>query len=208
MGSDNVVFCVHGIHVVSIHAPTWGATLARSARSPGEAVSIHAPTWGATLKTISLAYSSMFQSTLPHGERQMSAARPSVLCSFNPRSHMGSDSRHSCGEQTLKSFNPRSHMGSDVLVFVYRQHWRCFNPRSHMGSDLHLLGFVSLCHRFNPRSHMGSDRCDPEDRQKGTVSIHAPTWGATSVVGPAKVVAGFNPRSHMGSDKLFFEYEK
>ena len=37
--------------LVSIHAPTWGATFAlRDAAAPA-AVSIHAPTWGATLST-------------------------------------------------------------------------------------------------------------------------------------------------------------
>ena len=33
---------------ISIHAPTWGATLSAQFRSGGQGISIHAPTWGAT----------------------------------------------------------------------------------------------------------------------------------------------------------------
>ena len=55
---------------VSIHAPTWGATLFSLTFSKYVDVSIHAPTWGATFAT---------------GCRNIS------YCSFNPRSHVGSD---------------------------------------------------------------------------------------------------------------------
>ena len=57
---------------------------------------------------------------------------------------------------------------------------KSFNPRSHMGSDLPQL--------LHSASHL-------------TVSIHAPTWGATCKV--TKDLPNrrcFNPRSHMGSD--------
>ena len=37
---------------VSIHAPTWGATLLPSEEVDALKVSIHAPTWGATLHII------------------------------------------------------------------------------------------------------------------------------------------------------------
>ena len=55
------------------------------------AVSIHAPTWGATACKIATAKKSVFQSTLPHGERHGKLLSWSRRSSFNPRSHMGSD---------------------------------------------------------------------------------------------------------------------
>ena len=59
----------------------------------GGEVSIHAPTWGATYSRGWYAASGItFQSTLPHGERPGVISGSSVLASFNPRSHMGSDS--------------------------------------------------------------------------------------------------------------------
>ena len=36
--------------IISIHAPTWGATREASALIEGINISIHAPTWGATAK--------------------------------------------------------------------------------------------------------------------------------------------------------------
>ena len=75
---------------VSIHAPMWGATLiSKGSTLQGcfnprshvgsddfdwlnkvrPVVSIHAPMWGATAPVLILSLSSMFQSTLPCGER-------------------------------------------------------------------------------------------------------------------------------------------
>ena len=36
--------------VISIHAPTWGATIGRGRNRVVTLISIHAPTWGATVK--------------------------------------------------------------------------------------------------------------------------------------------------------------
>ena len=57
----------------------------------GSSVSIHAPTWGATLQEIAVVLYELFQSTLPHGERRHYSHLFTSRASFNPRSHMGSD---------------------------------------------------------------------------------------------------------------------
>ena len=36
--------------MISIHAPTWGATYKSDATATAFSISIHAPTWGATVK--------------------------------------------------------------------------------------------------------------------------------------------------------------
>ena len=60
-----------GIHV-SIHAPTRGATGRFAWEEDSEEVSIHAPTRGATsLYHTKMTTVSMFQFTLPRGERQL-----------------------------------------------------------------------------------------------------------------------------------------
>ena len=69
----------------------------------------------------------------------------------------------------------------------------------------------SLLHgksNFNPRSHAGSDVahndffCIPI-----TISIHAPTRGATSAARAFPVsLIHFNPRSHAGSDDIVILY--
>ena len=55
---------------VSIHAPTWGATMYFLNYSDCHSVSIHAPTWGATLPSSLVVELSSFQSTHPHGVRR------------------------------------------------------------------------------------------------------------------------------------------
>ena len=56
-------------------------------------VSIHAPVWGATMARWIRSHIRRFQSTLPYGERQIGFdGYNSVKTSFNPRSRMGSDS--------------------------------------------------------------------------------------------------------------------
>ena len=55
---------------VSIHAPTWGATILTGLRSLTSKVSIHAPTWGATLLQLN---------------------KNPIQKSFNPRAHVGRD---------------------------------------------------------------------------------------------------------------------
>ena len=77
--------------------------------------------------------------------------------------------------------------------------------------------------RFNPRTHMGCDISTPNNNIVDYVSIHAPTWGATSMFNHYKIrqemfqsthphgvrlslhlcrllPVRFNPRTHMGCD--------
>ena len=54
---------------VSIHAPTWGATLLHMQPNKRMCVSIHAPTWGATNPPAHVPTYGKFQSTRPRGAR-------------------------------------------------------------------------------------------------------------------------------------------
>ena len=53
MGCDTEGFVIVMMWIVSIHAPTWGATLIIVIFKFVRVVSIHAPTWGATRKPVS-----------------------------------------------------------------------------------------------------------------------------------------------------------
>ena len=91
VGSD----CLHAfavkLRVVSIHAPTWGATVGLLILVGHAEVSIHAPTWGATIRGAYCPVEGVFQSTLPRGERHDKRFNPKGGKGFNPRSHVGSD---------------------------------------------------------------------------------------------------------------------
>ena len=123
---------------------------------------------------------------------------------FNPRSHEGSDNGRFWSRAGSVYFNPRSHEGSDM-----RSEWMyitCsyFNPRSHEGSDETMRrsyakdqrfqstlprgerpaskSTVNAITDFNPRSHEGSDvACFILHVVLVSISIHAPTRGATSL---------------------------
>ena len=166
---------------VSIHAPTWGATLycyraiwriirfnprTHVGCDTGDyaatfvhcKVSIHAPTWGATPATANyqpIRFVSIHAPT-------WGATRYGLIClgisnSFNPRTHVGCDLYHPPGRQSL-------------VVSIHAPTWGATNKAA-------------------------GDDC------RERVSIHAPTWGATLYsLFTYSLYFGFNPRTHVGCD--------
>ena len=76
-------------------------------------VSIHAPTWGATEWNKIVLNIFTFQSTHPHGVRLWFNTKMSQNLCFNPRTHMGCDWIHFGDTRSRNCFNPRTHMGCD-----------------------------------------------------------------------------------------------
>ena len=65
---------------------------------------------------------------------------------------------------------------------------------------LYCLVFVGVVY-FNPRSHERSDKKSVDDGDMMSISIHAPTRGATVLdEASAQLNSNFNPRSHERSD--------
>ena len=59
----------------------------------------------------------------------------------------------------------------------------CFNPRTRVGCDPKgLTGLSNRC-GFNPRTRVGCDDQQTQTMTATEVSIHAPAWGATLVLG-------------------------
>ncbi len=84
------LFCKNMV-VVSIHAPTWGATIRSCHLRLSVKVSIHAPTWGATAVNAGVNNGSMFQFTRPRGARQTPTGSNMMRACFNSRAHVGRD---------------------------------------------------------------------------------------------------------------------
>ena len=90
-------------------------------------ISIHAPTRGATVKhRDSIPEILKFQSTLPREERREDAETPvNSTGDFNPRSHERSDNWRKMHGLPMRNFNPRSHERSDsniaqkICLFLY-----------------------------------------------------------------------------------------
>ena len=187
---------------VSIHAPTWGATGCRPRIHRKVSVSIHAPTWGATSAESAARIWRSFQFTRPRGARHGFCPRASVAQCFNSRAHVGRDTAAIEATMLGLSFQftrqrgarPRSSLWRSGLVRFQFTRPRGARPR------IRRLPRFDAC--FNSRAHVGRDVVPSRPcviagfqftRPRGArreeavlvvrhveVSIHAPTWGATS----------------------------
>ena len=159
MGSDPQGGYVQGVNRVSIHAPTWGATYLMRVAGFSLKVSIHAPTWGATrLAQLPLA-EFPFQSTLPRGERRMiTFLIKSAVCVSIHAPTWGATQRQraAANAEKFQSTLPRGERHCITLSYV--------DP----------YGFQSTLPRGERQRHQANTVDNP------CVSIHAPTWGATS----------------------------
>ena len=98
----------------------------------------------------------LFQSTLPHGERLISILTILSVLSFNPRSHMGSDHR-------------QGGRGLHTEVSIHAPTWGATDLCSRGGNG---TGFQSTLPHGERLPSLIRLHCQ-------IVSIHAPTWGAT-----------------------------
>ena len=158
MGCDILRGNIFSSPRVSIHAPTWGATvlcyldrpkhlrfnprthmgcdLESKSERPGERVSIHAPTWGATKFPLFVLL---------------------LLYSFNPRTHMGCDL--SClisllSNSMFQSTHPHGVRHGQLVNFQLLTMFQSTHPHGVRQVFL-LIGYVIFS--FNPRTHMGCD---------------------------------------------------
>ena len=154
-------------------------------------VSIHAPTRGATSSSDRIRVVPRFQFTRPRGARPLQGADARRDRRFNSRAHEGRDksSRLMCGLPHRFQFTrPRGarpssiSWRSSVLGFQFT---RPRGARRRQGAG----GLGINC--FNSRAHEGRDSDGrPVIRYVG-VSIHAPTRGATGRVASAWRLAAF-----------------
>ena len=232
---------------ISIHAPTRGATDIGRPKLPTASFQSTRP-HGARrfLPDLHIVHST-FQSTRPHGARHCSLTSTVLPAHFNPRAHRGRDPLHSPPAAIAANFNPRAHTGRDagaavfagaVVYFNPRAHTgrdqdgadqdtraNDFNPRAHTGRDYIQTASDQLIKHFNPRAHTGRDLCTPQAHLYSSISIHAPTRGATSRrrrILPLSLFQStrphgarrrarvhqkeyrhFNPRAHTGRDVHF-----
>ena len=234
---------------ISIHAPTRGATVRSVDTFFINGISIHAPTRGATsAKYTDTARLMRFQSTLPREERHKGASTEDKehkifqstlpreerlyfigginmrIKDFNPRSHERSDNPLSglCLLAIIfQSTLPREERQNRIMLFmIIRSIFQSTLPREerHPLSGLCLLAIIFQS--TLPREERHS--CSQQKYIVLTISIHAPTRGATMLFfvicllrvfqstlpreerlsSPENVFpfSDFNPRSHERSD--------
>jgi len=169
---------------ISIHAPTRGATGCPGMLPVCWCISIHAPTRGAT-----------------------------GLCGWNPRIDTISIHAPTRGATLYNlihvptmAFQSTLPQGERLSPSLNLANFQDFNPRSHKGSDIVQSVLKTTKAEFQSTLPQGERRQPwPERLQRETISIHAPTRGATQLPpGSHPGIKHFNPRSHKGSDYDLF----
>ena len=145
-------------------------------------ISIHAPTRGATVCCcLPLLHLVQFQSTLPHGERRVASSLIVLAGDFNPRSHTGSDPlRHQNGPCPRRFQSTLPH-GERLKITTSKTNcWKEFQSTLPHGERLDDTYLDCIKYRISihaptrgatVRDHFGCIHYD--------ISIHAPTRGAT-----------------------------
>ena len=146
--------------IISIHAPTRGATFSLNEVLRCPDISIHAPTRGATVEGQRyLERNVEFQSTLPREERlgkvccdikriKISIHAPTRGATINIGNKI----------HWIIYFNPRSHERSDVKSKSKKGWCIIFQSTLPREERLGKMEMVSGPHDFNPRSHERSDK--------------------------------------------------
>ena len=136
---------------------------------------------------------SIFQSTLPHGERRLRQPGiwPSPPISIHAPAWGATHEPHPRRRRS-PDFNPRSRMGSDRVddlghdmldqISIHAPAW---------GATRHVQTVGAEKIDFNPRSRMGSDEHGGDVGMSDIISIHAPAWGATIADGFKELVPKF-----------------
>ena len=165
-------------------------------------ISIHAPTWGATVTGISERDIMSFQSTHPRGVRLVASKHGHAFLAFqstHPRGVRRAPS--SSSPPVLFYFNPRTHVGCDDIwqrmadlgeISIHAPTWGAT-----LTSEISIIRLKISIHAPT----WGATVEDDTSREAVRISIHAPTWGATSDrSSPGRLLRNFNPRTHVGCD--------
>ena len=164
-------------------------------------ISIHAPTRGATFQFCFCFISCWFQSTLPREERQSFGKIKWQKIYFNPRSHERSDKNLFTPPSINLYFNPRSHERSDIKASATEPNFSISIHAPTRGATILTMYLWYILHIsihaptrgatrfaliFEPVKQFQStlpreERLDKLDEleKNNNISIHAPTRGAT-----------------------------
>ena len=144
------------------------------------AVSIHAPTWGATVAFFANKALALFQSTRPRGARRSTAQPGSAVMNVSIHAPTWGATRygHKLPRERMVSIHAPT-WGATKLPTLQVLPACGFNPRAHVGRDKRPAGRWCLCQVSIHAPTWGATGCALSERTGTEVSIHAPTWGAT-----------------------------
>ena len=122
----------------------------------------------------------LFQSTRPHGARQLGEMLGSGIAEFQSTRPHGARHYLLAARQQRCNFNPRAHTGRDYSRFfagTSSMKFQSTRPHGARPSDMIIL--LSICHISIHAPTRGATLGAVPIRDKLAISIHAPTRGAT-----------------------------
>ena len=123
-----------------------------------------------------------FQSTLRRTERLRYRSLSHRRLYFNPRSDERSDTVPIHKGDVSKDFNPRSDERSDSATHLALANFLHFNPRSDERSDIRLTDMPAVITISIHAPTNGATNYETYKHYVNIISIHAPTNGATDYV--------------------------
>ena len=144
-------------------------------------ISIHAPTRGATTSYCRFFPLWLFQSTLPQGERPSQYVPLPLVHLFQSTLPQGERQILLCLKISTPQFQstlPQGERPGQSWLFVIPAY---FNPRSHKGSDSISFDASQVDTISIHAPTRGATGLDAGDSFHGGISIHAPTRGATAI---------------------------
>ena len=127
VGCDYGRDVIRQVAKISIHAPTWGATIDSDQPPAAHIISIHAPTWGATHGGGHIAHRLRISIHAPTWGATSPPRTPQpAYHNFNPRTHVGCDLLRQILSCVFDNFNPRTHVGCDLLIVAISPLWSEF----------------------------------------------------------------------------------
>ena len=190
------------LRAVSIHAPAGGATEAPHLRRRDPHVSIHAPAGGATQQTLATTAGTLFQSTLPRGERprHVYPHEPLQLVSI----HAPAGGATPCARRRrarCDGFNPRSRGGSDQVTDCMAREAPSFQSTLPRGERLSNSERSSAREVFQSTLPRG-ERLVPQNHNRPEIEFQStlPRGERPRRSGNRRRIRSFNPRSRGGSD--------
>ena len=125
----------------------------------------------------------MFQSTHPCGVRLCLSPLLVVTRVFQSTHPCGVRPRERRFYNIYGGFNPRTRVGCDRIPHAKNIIRHCFNPRTRVGCD-HKNLYKYMILMFQSTHPCGVRPVTDIPASRGTVSIHAPVWGATHRYAP------------------------
>ena len=183
-GRDTLVFLSAMPSMVSIHAPTGGATKRADMVLASSPVSIHAPTGGATCFGVVSRSAREFQFTRPRGARRLEFVECVEFGDVSIHAPTGGATCRRSGSwrrpARFQFTRPRGARPQKAQLTLSRQ----VSIHAPTGGATVIDAHVVVAERFNSRAHGGRDMYPPDWAERPVVvSIHAPTGGATEPTG-------------------------